>query len=330
MEINWPKITIITPSFNQGQFIESTILSILSQEYPNLEYIIIDGGSTDNTIDVIKKYSEHISYWISESDSGQTNAINKGLNIATGDIVNWLNSDDELAPGALFKIGTVFLENQDCTCFVGRIEFFDASKVLSHSTSIISPLLEQCIGFGKVNQPSMYFLLDCFKKIGFLDERLHYMMDTEWYLRYLMVYGKNSMIDDDFVLSRFRYHGLSKTISQAEEFRFERDSLYYSLALQSGLKESSDFILKISKVRPEFVINLPKNKTEFDVVMAINYFIYQLGLEYYNYRVMKKSKQCFDFVDKFLLMPSEVKILSSRMFRIQYVPEIVWKIKSLF
>ena len=95
MPDQFPKITIITPSYNQGQFIEETILSVINQGYPNLEYIIMDGGSTDNTVEVIKKYSDHINYWVSEKDKGQSNAINKGLHRATGDIINWLNSDDQ-------------------------------------------------------------------------------------------------------------------------------------------------------------------------------------------------------------------------------------------
>src|SRR5688500_3818909 len=96
-----PKISIITPTYNQGHFIEQTIQSVIEQDYPNLEYIIIDGGSTDDTLSVIKKYEKYISYWISEKDKGQSEAINKGFKKATGDVVNWLNSDDYYEPGVL-------------------------------------------------------------------------------------------------------------------------------------------------------------------------------------------------------------------------------------
>src|ERR1035437_4219419 len=111
--VNLPKISIVTPSFNQGQFINETITSVLNQNYPNLEYIIIDGGSTDNSVEIIKKYQEYLKYWVSEPDNGQAHAINKGLKLCKGDIFNWLNADDYLENGILFKIAEVFT-GYDC------------------------------------------------------------------------------------------------------------------------------------------------------------------------------------------------------------------------
>ena len=108
----FPKISIVTPSFNQAEFIEETILSVLNQKYPNLEYIIIDGGSSDGTIDIIKKYEDKIAYWISEKDDGQSYAINKGLQRSTGEIISWLNSDDIFSNNALYTIASAFKKFQ--------------------------------------------------------------------------------------------------------------------------------------------------------------------------------------------------------------------------
>jgi glycosyltransferase involved in cell wall biosynthesis len=328
MITNWPKISIITPSFNQGEFIESTILSVLNQNYPNLEFIIIDGGSTDNTISIIKKYESRITYWVSEHDNGQAYAINKGFEKATGDIVNWLNSDDELYPGALLEIGKLFIDNPDCTCCIGRIEMFDKSGVIHTSSNIISPLLEQCIGFGKVNQPSMFFNSKCYKEIGNINVKMNYLMDVEWFLRYLFFYGKNTIITVDKIFSRFRYHADSKTVSQAEKFRFDRDSMYYSIAKQFGLEQYADFILKFGKVHKDFVFDLPSVLQPLNKEKLINYFVYQLGLEYYHYRVFEKAKNCFAFVNKSLLLKDEVDSVNSKLFRIKYVPSFVWRLKS--
>jgi glycosyltransferase involved in cell wall biosynthesis len=102
--INYPSISVVIPSFNQGQYIEETILSVLGQQYPNLEILVIDGGSTDNTIEILKKYSDRISYWHSKKDKGQADAINQGMNLSSGKIVCWLNSDDMYLPGTLLAV----------------------------------------------------------------------------------------------------------------------------------------------------------------------------------------------------------------------------------
>lgn len=134
----YPKISIITPSLNQGDFIEECIRSVLLQQYPNLEYIIIDGGSQDNTVNIIKKYEPWIDYWVSEEDSGQSQAINKGMKIATGDIVAWLNSDDMYFPGVFFEIARQFSIYSNKLLCVGDCEFVTSEETFIWKSKIPS------------------------------------------------------------------------------------------------------------------------------------------------------------------------------------------------
>ena len=123
-----PKISIITPSFNQGPFLEETILSVLQQGYPNLEYIIIDGGSTDESVGIIKRYQDRLHYWVSEKDSGQSEALNKGLRRATGDIIGWLCSDDLYLPGTFEKVVRIFEQHPAAGMLHGRSILFGKGK----------------------------------------------------------------------------------------------------------------------------------------------------------------------------------------------------------
>jgi len=128
--LDFPKITVITPSFNQGEFIEDTILSIIGQEYPNLEYFIFDGGSTDNSKEIIEKYDEYIDYWESGPDKGQSDAINKGFERATGDIICWLNSDDMFLPSTLTRVANYFVNNEVDFLFGNSYYLFSLSNIL--------------------------------------------------------------------------------------------------------------------------------------------------------------------------------------------------------
>ena len=124
----YPKISIVTPSFNQGKYIEQTIQSVLDQDYPNLEYIIIDGGSTDETVEIIKKYEHKIHYWVSEPDKGQTDGINKGFAKCTGEIFNWINSDDYYEPGTFYKLAKLFTEHPYVDVVCGKEWSFNDGK----------------------------------------------------------------------------------------------------------------------------------------------------------------------------------------------------------
>lgn len=179
-----PKISIITPSYNQGQFLEETILSVLNQGYPNLEYIIFDGGSTDESIKILKKYDPYLTYWASEKDKGQTHAINKGFKKATGDLVNWLNSDDMLVKGALKTLAQVFEKHPGADLFFGDYLAVDhASSLLYKRKSAPYNPLALFWGRQLSSQPAVFFKRNLLDRFGFLNENQQFCMDTEFWIR---------------------------------------------------------------------------------------------------------------------------------------------------
>lgn len=181
-----PKITIVTPSFNQGGFLEETILSILNQKYENLEYIIIDGGSTDNSVEIIRKYEKDIAYWVSEKDEGQTQAINKGFQKATGDLVGWMNSDDVYYEKSLNKIGSAFLETK------GKFDvyFGDQRNIDVNGMCIKNHYYPPFSSWGikhttnmNISNQSAFWRRGIFEETGYLDESIQFAMDYEFFMR---------------------------------------------------------------------------------------------------------------------------------------------------
>jgi len=227
------KISIITPSYNQGNYIEQTIRSVIEQDYPNYELIIIDGGSTDNTIEVIKKYQQHIAYWVSEKDEGQADAINKGIAKATGDIFNWLNSDDYLEPGALKVIGNYFAENPEKNVLCGYTHcFYDDDKSTSHTyrMGIRSTATDTMLNI-EMNQPGTFYRMEIIKKLNGVNKSLRYIFDNELWFRYLAKYGVNSVGITDKLLAQFRLHKTSKSVYDGFElFHKEANDIWLFIA----------------------------------------------------------------------------------------------------
>jgi len=179
----WPKISVVTPSFNQGQFIEETIRSVLLQGYPNLEYIIIDGGSTDNTVEVIKKYEPWFTYWVSEKDRGQCHAINKGFARATGDIFAWLCSDDVYAPGVLHRVAEN-LGNKKSAMLVGASIITNGPNTLEGTLDCRQPsFADMAYNVKTFPQPSTFWTRDLWETVGPLREDLYFVMDYDLWLR---------------------------------------------------------------------------------------------------------------------------------------------------
>lgn len=198
--MNNPKITIITPSYNQGIFLEEAILSVVQQSYPNVEYIIIDGGSTDNSIEIIKKYESNLAYWTSEPDGGQSNAINKGLVKASGDWIAWLNADDAYTDQAFWKIAQIVQEHKNTQWIVGTTlvtdenlkeiwrfyPHFNTGEWKSHHykslDSWVDIICSKKSGTA-LPQPSSFWSRRAVEQAGSLDESYQYAMDHEFYVR---------------------------------------------------------------------------------------------------------------------------------------------------
>jgi glycosyltransferase involved in cell wall biosynthesis len=220
----WPKISIVTPSYNQGQFVEETIRSVLLQAYPNLEYIIIDGDSTDGSVEIINKYKQNIDYFISKTDSGQAAAISKGFARATGDILCWLNSDDMLTKNALSYVVEAWQKHGPNIIVTGGcIEYRENDKQNVHyprfqksydvkcelPISAILDLSDEWIKGTFFYQPEVFFPRSIYEEVGCIDNNLFYAMDYDLWVRFALNGVKTVVIEKP--LAYFRFHSLQKT-----------------------------------------------------------------------------------------------------------------------
>ena len=229
-----PKISIITPSFQQAQYLEQTILSVLEQNYNPLEFIIIDGGSTDGSVDVIRKYDDRISYWISEKDRGQAHAINKGLAHATGDIVAYINSDDLYLPEAFCKVVQYFSEHPACDWLCGDTVMFGEGQPDRVISAEVPRSAAQALSWAyTAPQPGMFWKRKLLTN-GF-DERWRYCFDHELYVRLLLAGHKCDHLPA--TVAAYRLHDTSKTVAEGSHFDREFDeiaAIYESQLTGSG------------------------------------------------------------------------------------------------
>lgn len=206
-----PLVTVVTPSYNQGQFIEETILSVLNQSYKNIQYIIVDGGSTDNTMEIVNKYRDRIDCIIHEKDKGQSDAINKGFKLAKGELIGWINSDDILYTNCVEKIVDLYLTHKDGVIFYcSSLDWIDENGIYLTKREINIPNRKYLLNKNStVIQQGSFYLNELVKKINYLDDSLYYCMDLDLWLR-LLIHGRIYQLNGK-TYSAFRFYDGTKT-----------------------------------------------------------------------------------------------------------------------
>lgn len=242
----WPRISIVTPSFNQGHYLEETIRSVLLQGYPDLEYIVIDGGSKDGSVDIIKRYAPWLSYWMSKPDKGQAHAINKGIRRMTGDIVAWVNSDDIYLQWAFACVASAYKENPNALVqgkgFISNSDLTELSAV-SPSAFTLQNMITYWNRSSTIFVPGLFSPASLIREVGFLDQTLDYTFDIDLFCRLLL---KAPVHYIDFPLAVFRWHETSKTVAQPQQFQLEwaKVALRYWHEISPNINEANKQITK--------------------------------------------------------------------------------------
>ena len=208
-------VSIITPSYNQAAYLEQTITSVLGQDHADMEYIVIDGGSTDGSVEIIKKYSDRLAYWVSEKDKGQAEAINKGFAKATGEIIAWLNSDDFYLEGTVKAAVQIFEQNPDVVLVYGNMLSVDEHGKPFNALNYKQLTLEDLLCFQIIGQPAVFMRRSALQKAGGLDLAFHFMLDHHLWIRIAQL-GRILHVPQTW--SAARYHAEAKNFAKAAEF----------------------------------------------------------------------------------------------------------------
>lgn len=342
MKNSLPKISIVTVSYNQGQYLEQTIRSVLDQNYPNLEYIIIDGGSTDNSVDIIKKYESQLAYWVSEKDSGQSEAINKGRAKCTGDIFNWLCSDDYLEEGALLKIGEAFASELQPDIVYGNVREFndEGTRDETKKGTRIEPTVYKSIVRTFITQPVTFWKRDMFNEIG-LDDRMHWFMDYEMWVKYLYKYGQSKVLYIDSLLAHYRFHETSKSQMEADytqtkkssKYKIDMNSIHNSVAHKIGYSKLYSILPTLStEIVKGYEMNADLKGKEDIARRALNYYVFDNAVRYYWANDFAYAAQLFNQVDVNELEHTDQLIHKNLSFRSNYAPllKLLRPVKRLF
>ncbi len=205
-----PKVSIITPSFNQGRFLKDTIRSVLEQDYPDFEYLIVDGGSKDESVEIIKKYQEHLAWWVSEKDRGHADALNKGFSHARGDILAWLNSDDTYFPGAISQAVACLMEHPEVGMVYGDAQLIDdAGRTIGHFASKQTDYHQMLRGSVHIPQATTFFRTNLWRQVGPLDLSLFFAFDYDLWVKLAKI---SEVSYQPRLWASFRIHSQGKTV----------------------------------------------------------------------------------------------------------------------
>ena len=306
-----PKISIITPCYNAAKYIEEMILSIVEQGYENLEFIIIDAGSKDGTVDIIKKYEKHLSYWVSEPDKGQSDAINKGIQKATGDVFNWINADDYLLPGSLKLVGEAF-KNSNTNVFCSRTNFLHPDGSLSiNGITKTDDKPEILLNTRGLNQMGMYWKMDLIKKLNGVDSNFRFSMDLDLWKRYLLTFGTSKISSTQEITAVFRFHEESKTGVDLQDnlsvFEMENNAalwIYAAILGQNELKKIQ-FLYHTAK-QP---LANGKTKSELPILALktwLNLLFFTKARQFFYEENYKTSYFLLKYIDKGFLPKEEI------------------------
>lgn len=227
-----PLISIVTPSYNQARFLETTLRSVLEQDYPRIEYLVVDGASTDGSVEIIRAYADRLAWWVSEKDSGQSEAINKGLRRAHGEFVGWLNSDDIYLPGAVSAAVTVFQSHPEAGLVYGDAQSIDSDGKPFNLMRARQYTLTDLLAFSIVCQPAAFMRRSVLDEVGYLNPAYHLLMDN---LLWMSMAQKAPIVYTQQTWAAARYHDQAKNRTRGAAYGRE------ARVLISDLKSRSEF-----------------------------------------------------------------------------------------